>query len=228
MKFSFMFPKTVVFSLLFSLMAASGSLNAQTIGLKAGMNMMSMKMIWYNGLDFKNQEFKAGANLGITAEFPLKDQLSLETGLVISQKGMKFKHEQIYQTFTSHEELEFSMLYIDIPLTAKGSIQLDNLKFYGLFGPYLGMGHTGEISIHSDAVGSEEDITAKMWGDQNSYYDRLEVGMIIGAGYQFKKLDIGIQYDLGLSNIVKEDDSEAVMKNRVFEICFRYKVYSIE
>lgn len=228
MKFSFMFSKIVVFSILFFFLAAAGTLTAQTIGVKAGMNMMSMKMIWYNGLNFKDQEFKAGANLGVTAEFPLKDHLSLETGLIISQKGMKFKHEQIYQTFTSHEELEFSMLYIDIPLTAKGSIQLDNLKFYGLFGPYLGIGHSGEIYFQSDVAGSESDITTSIWGDKNSNYDRLEVGWIIGAGYQFKKLEIGVQYDLGLSNIVKEDESEAVMKNRVFEICFRYKVYSTE
>ncbi|MDP3359679.1 MAG: porin family protein [Lutibacter sp.] len=187
---------------------------AQQFGIKAGLNLSNMLM--KDDDDTYSDDFKMnpGFHIGPTMELPINETVSFETGLLLSTKGYK-------ETFDGDTD-KYNLLYLDIPLTAKATIDIGGSKIYGIFGPYIGIGLSGKAKYEEDGESFEEDIKFGSDEDEDDL-KRLDYGLTIGAGMEFNAIQIGLSYGLGLANISTYTDGGAKISNRVLGISLGYK-----
>lgn len=199
---------------------------AQTFGVKAGLNLSNMLV--EDDDDTYSDDFKVnpGFHVGATAEFPITELFSFETGLLLSTKGFKVSEEETFMGETVKYESKLNLIYLDIPLTAKASFDLGGARIYGVFGPYIGMGLSGKSKFEITAMGEtetdEEDIK---WGsdEDEDEFKRLDLGLTMGAGVEISSIQIGLSYGLGLANISTYTDGGSKISNRVLGISVGYK-----
>ena len=126
------------------------------------------------GMNFSNMtkdgEAKAlpGFNLGVGMDYGFSENWSLQSGLMISSKGWKYKEEG--------EKMTFRPIYLDIPILAAYKFNIsDNTKFVINAGPYLAFGLGGKAK----------------YGDVDYKLFKSDEG-------DWKRFDLGIQYGIGL------------------------------
>jgi len=200
---------------------ATDELFAQNFGLKGGLNLSNMLMKDDDDTYSDDLKMKPGFHVGATAEFPLSEIFSFETGLLLSTKGFKMSESEEEISM----EVKMNLLYLDIPLTAKTTYDLGGPKIYGVFGPYVGMGLSGkskiEVTYDGETETEEEDIE---WGsDKEKDLKRLDFGLTMGAGVEIKSFQIGLTYNLGLANISPDTDGGLKINNRVLALTVGYK-----
>ena len=127
-----------LFLIVIAIMMATDKLFSQEFGIKAGLNLSNMHMV-YDRMFSNDSNMKTGFHIGATAEFPLTEIFSLETGLLLSTKGF------IEEVKDFNYKVIFNPLYLDIPLTVKASSYIGGTKVYGMFGSYVGIGLSGKI-----------------------------------------------------------------------------------
>ena len=199
---------------------------AQTFGVKAGLNLSNMLV--EDDDDTYSDDFKVnpGFHVGATAEFPITELFSFETGLLLSTKGVKASEEETFMGETVKYESKLNLIYLDIPLTAKASFDLGGARIYGVFGPYIGMGLSGKSKFEITAMGEteteEEDIKLGSDEDEDDV-KRLDFGLTMGAGVEISSIQIGLSYGLGLANISPYTDGGSKISNRVLGISVGYK-----
>jgi hypothetical protein len=188
----------------------------QLTGAKAGFNMSNMTMKDNNGTYSNDFEFLPGFQIGATAEFPVNDNFSVETGLSFFTKGYKYELSLLGEKYNT----TVSMYYLDIPIVAKGYFNIKGFDVYGILGPYLGYGLSGKVSSDSEEMG-DEDISFGTSTDDD--FKPLDYGLLIGAGMQFNNFEIGLSYSLGLANISIYEDDDLRVANNVISLTAGYK-----
>ena len=178
---------------------------AQTFRVKAGLNL-SNALIKDDTRTYSDDfNMNPGFHVGATVEFPITELFSFETGLLLSTKGFKSS-----SSYTLGSNLETNLFYIDIPLTAKASFDLGAVKIYGIFGPYIGIGLSGKTNIETTSSGDtkiREELVK--WGlDEGDYLKRFDFGLTMGAGVEISSILIGLSYNLGLANVVSNNNSD--------------------
>jgi hypothetical protein len=204
-------------------MTMTTGLVAQNFGVRAGLNLAKIQM----DIEGENNDpikIRPGFHLGVTAEFPMAQRVSFETGLLLSQKGFSISDVEYVDYDTYKAEGGTSLLYLDIPLTFKAWADLGGARLYGALGPYVGFGLSGrskyELSYNEFSETQEEDIN---WGSgEEDQLKRLDYGLSMGAGIELGAFQIGVSYGLGLANILSLDQEDTSMKNRVFGVSLRY------
>jgi hypothetical protein len=159
---------------------------AQTFGIKAGANLSNMSIDAFDeGMDTKTN---LGFNVGVTAEFPITDLFSFETGLMLNTKGFRINEEAFGVTIL---DLKANVFYLDIPLTAKASFDVGGAKLYALAGPYVAAGLFGKMKMESD-LDPDDDIDEDIeFGSDDDQWKRLDYGVLVGAGVEFGKISVG-------------------------------------
>ena len=201
--------------------------HAQVFGVKTGLNLSNMLVKDDEETQSDDFELKPGFHAGLTAEFPLTELLSFETGLLLSTKGFKDIGEDTYWGETESYKAKLNLYYLDVPLTAKATIDLGRAGIYGLLGPYIGVGLSGKSKHETDSgdmtVTYEEVVK---WGSTKIEDDlkRLDFGLMTGAGVKISSLQIGITYGLGLANISPDTEGGFRVKNRVFGFSVGYSI----
>lgn len=127
------------------------------------------------GMNFSNttkiDESKAlpGFTLGVGMDYGFNENWSLQSGLMISSKGFKFKEGDWKD--------KYRPIYLDIPILAAYKFNIsDNTKFVINAGPYLAIG----------------------LGGKNKETDEEDIKLFDKDGYDWKRFDLGIQYGIGL------------------------------
>lgn len=127
------------------------------------------------GMNFSNMtkidESKAlpGFTLGVGMDYGFNENWSLQSGLMISSKGFKFKEGDWKD--------KYRPIYLDIPILAAYKFNIsDNTKFVINAGPYLAIG----------------------LGGKNKETDEEDIKLFDKDGYDWKRFDLGIQYGIGL------------------------------
>jgi hypothetical protein len=164
-------------------------------------------------------------HLGMTAEFPLNEILSFETGFMISPRGYRVHTEETVSGESYVTNIKTNLLYFDVPITAKAAYNLGSAKIYGVIGPYVGVGLKGqtksEVTSGGNTIIDKGDIN---WGSHD--YDnlkRLDFGLTIGAGIEKNSVQVGLSYGLGLANISPVTDNGRKISNRVLAISAGYR-----
>ena len=127
------------------------------------------------GMNFSNMtkidESKAlpGFTLGVGMDYGFNENWSLQSGLMISSKGFKFKEGDWKD--------KYRPIYLDIPILAAYKFNIsDNTKFVINAGPYLAIG----------------------LGGKNKETDEEDIKLFDKDGYDWKRFDLGTQYGIGL------------------------------
>ncbi|MEX0845908.1 MAG: porin family protein [Balneolaceae bacterium] len=197
---------------------------AQNFGIKAGLNISEMFIEDDDGNLSDDYDSKAGLHFGLIAEYPINENLNFETGLLISQKGFKGSLEETLFGETLKADILFKTLYLDIPLNAKAAHTISNKQVFGIFGPYIAIGLTGEYESEFSYMGeSETDNEDINWGnDEDDDLRRLDYGLNAGAGIEINSIQFRVSYSLGLANVSAYRDSGTTMKHRVLSLSVAY------
>ena len=218
--------KSLIRFILIVLMITSASESfGQLFGIKAGLNLSTM--LKKDNLNIYSDDYKLNPDfhLGMTAEFPLNEILSLGTGFVISPKGYRVHNKETVSGEPYETKVKANLLYFDIPLTAKAAFSLESARIFGFIGPYAGVGIRGKIKSEVTSGGStiadQEDVN---WGsgEQNDL-KRFDLGLTFGAGIEINSIQIGLSYGLGLTNISPVTDNGRKISNRVLSLSAGYR-----
>lgn len=163
------------------------SINAQIgLGVKAGVNFSSM----ITDIEDMSSDFMTGYNVGVIANLPLKEKLSIQPGIFYSVKGTKYDNYYLGKVTNT-------LNYVEVPVNVVFKLGQDNLKILPFLGPYIAYGIGG--TYKSEDYNEEYDIK---WGSsEEDSYKPLDYGLNLGVGVQMSKLLISGQYGFGLANI---------------------------
>lgn len=192
------------------LISLPGILSAQILGIRGGVNLANLTAkdddVNYSE-DFKS---KLGFQAGLTAEFPMSDMISFETGLLLSTKGAKLEDSDDEVTSTGTMNLN----YLEIPLTAKAYFSEGPTRVFGLLGPYLGYGISGKTKYEWGGETETEDIE---WGSdaEEDDFKRLDFGLTAGLGLNFSSIEVGLTYNFSLANLSPDTEDGMKISNKV-------------
>ena len=164
---------------------------------QAGLSFMGLFGMNISKLQNSNYGAKAGAMLGVRADYvlPKAHGLYLTAGLDWTMKGSKTSF--IVSDIENIEgTLKYALHYIEIPVRVGFRYNLmDNLGFYGEIGPYFAVGVGGRHKCSIDADGQdvrddEDALTYKAF--KNEDFDPTNPGKLT-----FQRWDAGISFRIG-------------------------------
>jgi len=174
--------------------------NAQSIGATIGANFANVA-----GDDIDQTDSKFNFTAGLFAEFMLTDKVGIQPELVFSGQGYKFNADD---GFGFVIEWKQKLTYVNVPILINYYVA-DN--FYLQAGPYLGFLTNAELNV-SGSLGI-------LGGDNKDAHQSTDFGMGIGAGFKVNKVNLGLRYQLGLSDIMPDTS----IKNRVLNVAIGYR-----
>ncbi|PQJ21734.1 porin family protein [Tenacibaculum sp. SG-28] len=185
----------------FSFSYAQGNIN---FGAKAGLNLATLT-------GDAEADMKAGFHIGGMAEISINEKFSVQPELLFSAQGAQeditFDNGAGDQT----ENLKYNFSYINLPVMAKYYVT-EALSLEA--GPQIGFLVDSKVKAAGETVDAED-----LLGDLST----IDFGLNFGFGY---KLDSGLnfsaRYNLGLSNISDDSNSDAEVKNSVFQFSIGY------
>lgn len=158
----------------------------QTVLVKGGLSFARFTNITESGNRFLPLGHRKGFHLGVSYEQALSDFFLLETGPMLHKKGSN--HNSPYN-------VKVTTFHIDVPILLKMHFKLtDNLSFYNVAGTYFGLGIVGNLLESSEKIKIE-------WSETEYGLERLDFGLVLGAGFIFKHVQFGFGYDRGLFNV---------------------------
>lgn len=168
------------------------------------------------GLNLANRSFEVDGlkgrenaivsfHAGVIAEYYLTDFLSLEPGVLFSQKGHR---EEVYDGGNYYED-KYQINYLEIPLNLKFNFG----NFYINAGPYYALAVSGKRKIN----GGKADLF--IGNGANDDVQKSDLGMNLGVGVNISRTQIGVNYGFGLKNINPEGNTSGdKSKNSVFNV----------
>lgn len=173
-----------------------------TFGIRGGVNF-AKQSVSYDGYSFSPKN-NVGFNVGVSVDIPMLESLYLQSGLYYTVKGYKSEEEGYTEKATPS--------YLELPILASYRYNFSDFTQLQInFGPYLAYGVAGKYKW--DDGDEDEDF----FDDDTN---RFDAGLAIGAGMTFGHIFVGVNYDLGLTNILK--DSDGSLKNRCLSINVGY------
>lgn len=217
--------KSIKYTLLLSICLAVFQANSQTFGLKGGVNRSDVlyENATGNLSDATNMTMQ-GFHVGATVENSLSEVLSLESELLVSLKGFKID-EHIDGVVVRNKT---NLYYLDIPVALKAKFDIGkSSKWYVAAGPVFDVGFAGNYVTVYDWHGSGQAEKEKItWGNGEGEIKRFDIGLTFGGGIEFGLWQVGVYYDLGLTDISPDANPENTLKNRLWKISVGYKLGS--
>lgn len=216
---------TKLFILVITLALTSQSF-AQKVGIKAGLNLSTIDLKSIYITKGESYEITPGFHLGPTFEIPFSNVFSLETSLLASTKGFRYTLDGSNSVSNYSGKVVVNILYIDLPITPKVTIDLGKLNFYGLAGPYIGIGLIGNARRTYTEDGKTKTENDKVnWENKSDSQGlkRLDYGLVLGIGIELKSFQFGLNYNHGIANLTGSIDDKYALTNRVLALSFGYK-----
>mgnify|MGYP001103303261 CR=1 FL=1 len=212
--------KTIIILFTFLLIALNA--NAQKFMLQAGINGSG----WIEKTDnYENDDlvYIPRFHAGVLVDFQMKEHLDMQTGLVFTNRGYRYKLEI---PDSSYRYLETTNIYyLDIPLLFKLHTEVGNAKLFAVAGGYVGFGlkalYQERLYDNNDFYRSNYFI--EFGEDKNDNLKRTDYGLVGGLGLEFSDRHI-IQFsaEFGLANLSPLDDNGYMEKNRVFKLSYNF------
>lgn len=198
------------------------SVNAQQKwGIRGGLNISTtaQEVKAGDGISFSDDgtNAKVGFRVGIVSLGNISKVCSFQPGLYLTQMGMRLKEDGV-------KEVD-NMYYLQAPLLLSFNIPLGRSltrKWQILCGPYVSCGIGGKMKITENGETMNVKLFKKldvMGGEKKSILNRFDAGISFGTGYLAGKFFVGVNYDLGLVNIMNKDvNDEVKFWNRNFTL----------
>ena len=224
------------FVVLVALAVTASIAHAQlNFGARAGFNLTNMS--WkYDGKDVDlfaeilsgitgnnveiSQKFRPGFQIGLVADYALTDAISIQPGILFAQQGYKVNESIDFMGQKIDFKASINLNYIQIPINVQYKMDMGGMNLILQAGPYLGFGLGGKMKFEASGQSEEEDI--KFGSGDEHMLKPLDLGLGLGAGLQFGAIQVGLGYNLGLANIVNDDDSKFKVKNNGLALTLTY------
>jgi len=214
MKSAFKIYFVIAFITLFS------SVKAQTYRLEIGYTNPHRL-----GQDVSSTFFQGG-RLGGTAEFSLKNNFSLLTGVLYN-----FLYSDKLQGYPSSTDVKYTSFAhsLDIPLRLTYTYPLSkSLKVFGFAGPNLNIGLFQNMKITSSQTYDSSSPfyvlprSIDLYNGNDSEYqlNRLNLQIGVGGGVQWKKYQLKAGYDFGINNLNKTSAGNLYQKGYYISIAY--------
>ena len=188
---------------------------APTFGIKGGVNFAKINAS--ASLGGTSVSVSTGTltsfSAGVFADFNIGSQVSIQPAVSFTGKGGK-------ETDTNGDQAQINLYYVQVPVNVVYHIPAwETGSFYFGAGPYIGVGVSGKNKVTSGGTTVSQDIE---FGSDEGQFKSTDFGVNGILGFQFTNgFLLGVNYDLGLSNIA--NSSDASVKNRVFGISAGFK-----
>lgn len=209
--------KVLLTMMLISFISATTFAQSTRLGVTAGVALATMKQK-ASGLSVTS-DGKVGLTVGVLADVYVTESFTFQPGLNFTQKGSKFDITDASGSL----ELTQTLNYLELPLNVIYHTPAGNGRVFAGLGPVLGFGISGKAkSQFTGEPEISEDI--KFGNNEDDDYKAFELAGNILAGYEFSNsFFITVNYNIGLSNIFIDGDSDNSIKNRYFGIKVGYK-----
>jgi hypothetical protein len=223
--------KSIIFTIIISLsLITKGQIS---VGVSVGSNLSSMSVFLRDRSTFRiNPTFGYSANL--IAEYKFKSNLSLWTGLSLTQKGFNQHIKYFYSPkFDTTADIGSKLTYLEIPIYLKFNTSFKDIDLFYGFGPYVSYGLYGVLT--TEITGRNDlTITEKMkWDKSYTYSDlinyysyanlkRFDYGIGSMFGIKYRNFIAVATYKYGLHNIMWEYYQDEKMTNSSFSISVGY------
>jgi hypothetical protein len=213
---------------IFVLFLASTLAYGQGLNIKAGLNLstVTFKVDGENAdEDAAFKKLLPGINAGITYVIDIKKGLYIEPGLLYSLKGSKYSIKEGGDYSKSLARVH----YIEVPVNFgyKYNFDKNDMGIFAYLGPYFGMAIGGKY-VGKYKIDGEKDKESEKIKFGKDAVSRFDAGLNIGVGFEIKKVSFGIQYGIGLANLIGKDDRgsgdfKAKQNNRVLALNIGYR-----
>lgn len=220
--------KTLFLKLVLAILVLSYALptSAQLrFGPKVGVNYSKI-VAGDKYVNYQDQlKWKWGFHAGGTVEYWFNPILAMEMGLLFSNKGYDLENTSIYGAYTIVHTARVNLSYLEIPYTLKAAYSMGDAKIYALAGPYLGIGLVGNAKGEDVYAGNSYPFDSEIkWGTGRSYhFKRMDGGLTMGLGAEYKSMALEFRFGLGLVNNSPDNDFDQYSKHRVFSMSLGYK-----
>jgi hypothetical protein len=180
-------------------------------GVKAGVTLPHMTVSAAGAsVSFSS---KTSFYVGGIADIRVSNLFSVQPGLSLVNKGTKigsagfdFEEEAI-----TEEQGTINLMYLEVPVNLMLNLKTGNSgKVFVGAGPYYALGLAANAKVGSE----KEDIT---FGSDEDDIRRGEFGFNFLGGYQLNNgLNFHLNYGLGISSVIPDQEFDIKFKNRVF------------
>jgi len=192
--------------------------NAQTFGIKGGLNFSSMK--FSEGGTGYTPSILAGMQFGPVAEFKLNHSLFLNTGVLYSLKGFNLKSvsdDQVQNASFFNGKAKLS--YFELPVNLAYKMKLkNNYQFIVQGGPYAALSAGGTIKKPGYPL---QDVY------QYHYLNSYDYGVGAGVGIEKGPLVASLNYEYGLLNLNSNSAIPATFNNRTLQLSIAYMFWHL-
>lgn len=170
-----------------------------TFGVRAGLNASKQ----YSMDDFADRGFRLGYQVGLTADINVVQSFSVNTGVMMIQKGWKWD----YEDNRGKKKVTDNATYLEIPLLASYRVKLsDQAQFQLNLGPYFAFGISGDQEVkNSFPNGDNYKISSY---DEFDGGKKFDCGLSIGAGFTLSNIYVGLNYERGLVNVSRNENKQ--------------------
>lgn len=179
----------LILTILFISLCTIAKAQSTGFGVKGGLNIASL-----NGDVNDNVKSRATFHAGVFVEIEISDLFSIQPELLYSSQGYKFG------------DVKGINSYLNIPIMAK-VYPIEGLNIE--IGPQLGYLLSAKEKDTNNSQDAKEG------------YKSLDFGLTFGAGFKLADYNLifGLRYNLGLSNILENNNN---IKNGVFQVSVGY------
>lgn len=197
-------------------------LSAQRLGIKGGLSSTNVVVEDNDGTYSDDFEALTGYHAALMFDYRFTPLISVELGLMATTRGFSSSEEEAGASV----DIKWSAYYAEVPLAIKVAPEIqEDLRVFATAGPFVGFGVYGTVESTVKFMGQsrteEEDIE---WGSDAEEDDlqRLDYGVVFGAGVEYKSFMLGATYDLGLANISASTENDLSINNRGWKISLGY------
>ncbi len=190
--------------LLFAVVAMmSTSAFAQwSYGVKGGLNLASLTN--HDQIYGDDAKMKAAYYFGAFAEYQINDFVAVSPELVFSSQGQAFKYDEAKGSMRLN--------YLNLPILAKISL-IDKLTLD--LGPQFGFLVNAAEMVKFDGEKFKESNTDDI--------NKFDIGFAMGLTYDLGPCLVQARYNLGFTDVIKDNEFDDKFKNNVLQIGVGYR-----
>jgi hypothetical protein len=146
--------------------------------------------------DISDENARIGFNVGLYGQFLSSDVFAIQPELLFSTRGTRFSSDGLVD-----QTAKFNLNYLDLPVLAVFKLGESAEIHLGGYGSYLlnaNVSYSGDLGNGSEALNRD-------------HFSSYDYGLAAGFGLNFKALQVGTRYNLGLVKIADGDVAEAIL-----------------
>jgi hypothetical protein len=169
-----------------SLMCRAQEQKPMQFGVKGGLNLSNL-----NTSDASSSDMLVGFNIGVFDKLPVTNFIAIQPEFYITTKGASVTYNNLLVNGTA----KFNLTYLEVPLLCVVNVtKLLNIQF----GPYVAYLVDGKVKnvANVSLLNFEKNINV-------NDYNRIDAGLVLGAGLDVGAITIGARYNLGMTKVGK-------------------------